>query len=570
MQNITEDQINSVKQWTVRPVVDSIRVELGALSAVHQLPSSPLCRRILKPTQTISEISLPKQAFTFKGCTRLNEHQENICLRTYQRVVDDLKPSITLIQGPPGTGKSKVISELCLQTLYGNAAKTLDRKILICTHSNTAVDHIVGLLGGVVRVMSHDRFNLLRFGLHEKMSNYSRPFSLEAHFDKAKKLKLERLTPENVEILKKQHMDLKADILQLKQKANLTGTYLQQQLQQKERQLRLISDQLNPPLTPREELEISQTCVAKANIICTTLSSCVKLANYVDFFDICIIDEATQCTEPWTLLPMRFGLTHLVLVGDTQQLPAVVLSKKAIDFGLSNSMFDRIQRSLQQQLDKPGGNQFVHTKLFKLSMQYRMHPEICRWPNKYFYEDQLVNADATARFASAVIPYCVINLRYTQDNSGAQNKSISNDEEARFVAKLLTEMDKHLPTKRYSYGIISPYQSQCFALSQVIPSHMNLTPLTVDAYQGLEKDVIIISNARTRGCGFLTNYQRLNVALTRPKRCLVICGNFDDLKASVQNELFYYLFFNFYLPPISVCGHVAPLTRRRSQPESLL
>jgi len=99
---------------------------------------------------------------------------------------------------------------------------------------------------------------------------------------------------------------------------------------------------------------------------------------------------------------------------------------------------------------------------------------------------------------------------------------------------------------------------------------MNLTPLTVDAYQGLEKDVIIISNARTRGCGFLTNYQRLNVALTRPKRCLVICGNFDDLKASVQNEIFYYLFFNFYLPPISVCGHVAPLTRRRSQPESLL
>ncbi|XP_016965727.1 uncharacterized protein LOC108034952 [Drosophila biarmipes] len=531
IQNITEEQINSVKQWNARPVVDSIRVELGALSAVHQLPTSPLCRRILRPTQTSNEVSLPKQSFIFKGRMKMNEHQKNICLRTYLRVIDDLEPSITLIQGPPGTGKSRVISELCLQTLYGNAAKMLDRKILICAHSNTAIDHIVCLLGMVERIMSHHRFSLLRFGLHEKMSNFSRPYSLEAHFERAKKKKLERLTPENAEILKKQHMDLKAEILLLKQKANLTSTYLQQQLQQKERQLQLISEQLNPPLTHREESDISHACVTQANIICTTLSSCVKLANYVDFFDLCIIDEATQCTEPWTLLPMRFGLTHLVLVGDTQQLPAVVLCKKAIDFGLSNSMFDRIQRSLQQQLDKPGGNQFVHTKIFKLSMQYRMHPEICRWPNKYFYENQLVNAEINSRFATALIPYCVINLRYTQDISGVQNKSISNDEEARFVAKLLTEMDKHLPTKRYSYGIISPYQSQCFALSQVIPRHMNLTPLTVDAYQGLEKDVIIISNARTRGCGFLTNYQRLNVALTRPKRCLVICGNFDDLKS---------------------------------------
>ncbi|KAH8361625.1 hypothetical protein KR084_010673 [Drosophila pseudotakahashii] len=530
-ESIIEERLKDLKLITARPVVDSLRVELGALSAVHQLHSSPLWRRIMKPTQTIIEVALPKQPFTFKGFSKLNDHQESIVMRTYQRVIEDVEPSLTLIQGPPGTGKSKVISELCLQTLYGNAAKMLDRKILICAHSNTAVDHIVRLLSVALRAMSHDRFHLMRFGMHERMSVYSRPFSLEAHFNKARELKMQRLSSENSIILKKQLDDLKADIHQLKQKPNLASTYLQQQLQQKERQLQLISNQLNPPLTQREEFDIAQICVTQANIICTTLSSCVKLANYVDFFDLCIIDEATQCTEPWTLLPMRFGLSHLVMVGDTQQLPAVVLSRKAIDYGLSNSMFDRVQQSLKKQLDKPGGNQFVHTKIFKLSMQYRMHPDICRWPNKYFYEDQLVNSECTARFASPLIPYCVINLRYTQENSGAQNRSISNDEEALFVAKLLTEMDKHMSSKRYSYGIISPYQNQCYALAQVIPSHMNLTPLTVDSYQGLEKDVIIISNARTRGCGFLTNYQRLNVALTRPKRCLVICGNFDDLKS---------------------------------------
>ncbi|KAH8261890.1 hypothetical protein KR038_001961 [Drosophila bunnanda] len=196
-------------------------------------------------------------------------------------------------------------------------------------------------------------------------------------------------------------------------------------------------------------------------------------------------------------------------------------------------MFDRIQKSLVKHLnlDEPGGNQLVHTKLFKLSMQYRMHPEICRWPNKYFYEDQLVSADITAK-SSPLIPYCVVNLSYTRDTCGTSgNRSISNDEEARFVAQLLAEMDKHMSSKHYSYGLISPYSNQCHALSQVIPSHMNVTPQTVDSYQGLEKDVIIISTARTRGCGFLANYQRLNVALTRPKRCLIICGNFDNLQS---------------------------------------
>ncbi|KAH8379148.1 hypothetical protein KR009_003290 [Drosophila setifemur] len=528
-QDIPMEKINSLKHLTARPVVDSLRVELGALSAVHQLSRSPLCRRVLKPTEAVQVNSLPKEAFAYKGYSSLNEHQEDICLRIYQRVVDDANPSVTLIQGPPGTGKSMVISNLSLQCMYGKAAQLLDRKILICSHSNTAVDHIVGALSAVHRVMTRSHFMMLRFGLYDKMSMQSRHFSLEAHFRRAKEEKLKRLSVENIEVLKKQQADLKAEIQKLLEKPNLKSTYLQQQLHHKEKQLQLISDQLNPPLTQREEFDIAKMCVGRAHIVCTTLSSCVKLANYVDFFDLCIIDEATQCTEPWTLLPMRFGLRHLVLVGDTQQLPAVVLSQKAIDFGLANSMFDRIQRSLQKHLDQPVGHQLVHTKLFKLSKQYRMHPEICRWPNKYFYEDQLVNSGCTVR-VSPIIPYCVINLSYTRDNSGTGNKSISNNEEAHFVAQLLTEMDKHMPSTRYSYGLISPYNNQCYALSQVIPSNMKLTPLTVDAFQGLEKDVIIISNARTRGCGFLTNYQRLNVALTRPKRCLVICGNFDDLQ----------------------------------------
>lgn len=68
---------------------------------------------------------------------------------------------------------------------------------------------------------------------------------------------------------------------------------------------------------------------------------------------------------------------------------------------------------------------------------------------------------------------------------------------------------------------------------------------TIDSYQGLEKDVIVISNARTNGIGFLANPQRLNVALTRPKKCLILCGNFKNLEVLYIHT--YLIFFCPYL-----------------------
>ncbi|XP_030572366.1 uncharacterized protein LOC115771005 [Drosophila novamexicana] len=530
-ENISIDMLSSCKTLTVRPVVDNIRVEMGAFNAIYLLGRSPLFQRILQPSENVlSYDNRLLQPAAYKGFKRLNNHQMDICQRTWSRLIDDSTPSITLIQGPPGTGKSVVISNLTLQCMYGSSNHTLDRKILICAHSNAAVDNITLYLKRARQAMSHSQFELVRFGFFEKMDPNVRDVSLDAYLGKKLAEKRKRLSAEHIEALTMQQQQLEMEIAELK-KLPTQINYMQQQLNSKERQLRLIIEQLKPPLTPREEHEFSMSCLQRANIVCTTLSSCVKLAAFIDYFDACIIDEATQCTEPWTLLPLRFGVRGLVLVGDTQQLPATVLSQKAIDFGLGNSMFDRIQRNLKQQLEKPRGNHFVHTKVFKLSMQYRMHPEICRWPNSYFYDNQLVNATCTERLISPLIPYCVINLSYTRDTNDASSRSISNDEEARFVAKLLIEMDKLMPAKHFSYGLITPYSNHCYTLSQVIPGHMKIIPQTVDAYQGQERDVVILSNARTRGVGFLTNYQRLNVAITRPQRCLVICGNFDDLQS---------------------------------------
>ncbi|XP_034658734.1 probable helicase senataxin isoform X2 [Drosophila subobscura] len=531
---ISLETFNGIKLLTARPVVDSLRVDLGALRAVDQLARSPLHRRIIKPTEMLKNASIPSYGtpFVFKGFAKLNPHQELVCASTYQRVIDDSKPSITLIQGPPGTGKSMIIANISFQCLYGKAAIKKDRKILICAHSNTAVDSIVSRLHQVRENFSEkDRFEMLRYGLHEKMSSLSRHYSLEHKYQCVRNHRRDLISAGNRAILKQCYIELKAEVNKLRN-THLNGTWLFDQYQDKVRKLQIYEEKLNPRLTLREEFDIAATHIKAANIVCTTLSSCVKLSSYINYFDVCLIDEATQCTEPWTLLPMRFGIPHLVLVGDTQQLPAVVLSQRAVEFGLARSMFDRIQRSLErQQADDPFGHLSVHTKLFKLTTQYRMHPEICKWPNRYFYDAQLVNeVGLEGKLATPLIPYAIINLGYTRDTSDPKTRSISNEEEARFVAKLLAEMEKHLPSRRYGYGLISPYSSQCYALSQVLPSHMRLPPpLTVDAYQGTESDVVVISNARTQGSGFLSNYQRLNVAVTRPKRCLIICGNFRDL-----------------------------------------
>ncbi|XP_033242162.1 uncharacterized protein LOC108151749 isoform X2 [Drosophila miranda] len=533
---ISLETFEGIKLLTARPVVDSLRVELGVLQAVDQLSRSPLHRKIIKPAEMLKNAHIPSYGtpFVFKGFAKLNPHQEDVCSSTYQRVIDDVKPSITLIQGPPGTGKSMVIANISFQCLYGKAVIKRDRKILICAHSNTAVDSIVYRLHNVRENFNEkDRFHMLRYGLYEKMNTLSRQYSLENKYQSARAHKRDRLTPENRAILKERHLALQVE-LNLMKIRNLDGTWLFDRYQEMTKQLLDWEEQLNPRLTHREEYDIAHSLIKEANIVCTTLSSCVKLGSFINYFDICLIDEATQCTEPWTLLPMRFGIPHLVLVGDTQQLPAVVLSQKAVDFGLSKSMFDRIQRSLEKQQGvQPNGHLSVHTKLFSLTTQYRMHPEICKWPNRYFYEDRLVNGQGLDMFLdSPLIPYSVINLGFTSDTSDPKTRSIRNEEEARFVAKLLAEMENHLPSKVYLYGLISPYSSQCHTLSQVIPSHMKIMPPhTVDAYQGMESDVVVISNARTRGTGFLSNYQRLNVAVTRPRRCLIICGNFNDLQS---------------------------------------
>uniref|UniRef100_A0A0K8U466 Putative ATP-dependent helicase C29A10.10c n=1 Tax=Bactrocera latifrons TaxID=174628 RepID=A0A0K8U466_BACLA len=532
---------------TVRPMVDIVRVEFGAFNAVYQLEQSPLLKQILDPMELCKIKPYPKCNTQYNGCDELNHRQKHVLLRTYRHATEPT-PNITLIQGPPGTGKSCVIANLVHQLLYGNEVRILDQKVLVCAQSNAAVDVIAEKLFDMSQTKSPDKmFRLIRFGLLERINPKVRHATLPKIIERNQIRKL-KATCKNLQIdhkvdikeyLRNEILQIEADIEHMKMN-NVKNTVQEEVLLEKQRQIQLMRNIVNGVLRPEDENSLYNWHLKHANVVCTTLSSCVKLSKYVNYFDACIIDEATQCTEPWTLMPLKFGINTLVLVGDTQQLPATVLSKKASDFGLGTSLFTRIQRCIESvtlktvaNADKGKNVSSLESTdiIFSLQTQYRMHPEICKWPNSYFYKNELIDDAKTHQFKTPLKPFSVLNLTYTQ-NDNCHRGQIANELEAQFVARLVKTLDGYIPMKYNTYGVITPYAQQRVALEKALRTagYSNVMVNTIDSYQGMERDVIIISNARTTGIGFLANYQRLNVALTRPKKCLILCGNFKNLE----------------------------------------
>lgn len=238
-----------------------------------------------------------------------------------------------------------------------------------------------------------------------------------------------------------------------------------------------------------------------------------------------MVDEATQCTEPSTLLPLQLGVRAMVLVGDTRQLPGTVLSPSAARLGLKTSLFERIQGAFTDPDACP---------VFRLCRQYRMNAEICSWPNRYFYGGRLISDPITDRMATyfPLLPYTIFSLGYRHDEQRLPQHQLYNASEAEFVVRLVGMIEHCIGHKNYSVGILTPYARQKSELSDLLRETRlkNLTIETIDAYQGQERDIVIVSNTRSQGIGFLGMSERLNVALTRAKRCLIMCGNFGSLQ----------------------------------------
>ncbi|OCF41250.1 ATP-dependent helicase [Kwoniella heveanensis CBS 569] len=393
-----------------------------------------------------------------------------------------LQKPLSLIQGPPGTGKTVTSASI----VY-HLAKMNPGQVLVCAPSNVAVDHLcekihqTGLK--VVRLAAKSRealdSNVAFLSLHSQVAN----------------------------------ADTHPELQKLIQLRNDQGELSQ-------------SDE-------RKYKSLVRACekdiLNAADVICTT---CVgagdpRLAKFK--FRTVLIDEATQSAEPECMIPLVMGCKQAVLVGDHQQLGPVIMNKKAARAGLSQSLFERLV--------------ILGNRPIRLQVQYRMHPCLSEFPSNMFYEGTLQNGvTAPERLRKNVdFPWPVSDTpMFFHQNLGTEEISSSgtsflNRTEASNVEKMVTKFFKSgvLPSQ---IGVITPYEGQRSYVASYMQLHGALKKdlykevevASVDAFQGREKDYIILSCVRSnehQGIGFLNDPRRLNVALTRAKYGVVILGN---------------------------------------------
>ncbi|VEV58786.1 conserved Plasmodium protein, unknown function [Plasmodium vinckei vinckei] len=249
--------------------------------------------------------------------------------------------------------------------------------------------------------------------------------------------------------------------------------------------------------------------VLESDVIFSTLSgSASPILENIEF-EYLIIDEACQCVELSCLIPFRLKVKSIIMVGDPKQLPATVFSEDCKKYGYSRSLFERLL--------------LCKIPSVLLNVQYRMRPEICYFPNKYFYNGLIKNDESLMNkplfylhYLNILGCYKFINIQGIE--SITHHKSYINYAEAYFIFRLIVHIQNMMENKDNAspiprcyklsinfnlkdIGIICPYQSQVHLIRKLFENNFpdNEYPevSTVDAFQGREKNIIIFSCVRS-------------------------------------------------------------------------
>jgi hypothetical protein len=243
-------------------------------------------------------------------------------------------------------------------------------------------------------------------------------------------------------------------------------------------------------------------------------------------FPILILDESSQCLEPLALLPLsRFASQKLIAVGDPLQLPPTLVGASSND-----NHNDSLEKTLFIRLSNVG---FTPTML---RTQYRCHPRISTIPNQMFYDNVLmdgVDEESRSPLIPDMPPVMVIDVPNGKEQTGSDGSSY-NEEEIKATTHLVKMLLASGATVE-QIGIIALYRSQSFKLRlALVTEGMKAVKVsTVDAFQGGEREIILLTCCRTSSnLSFIENKKRLNVALTRARRHLLIVCCKNALNAS--------------------------------------
>jgi predicted DNA helicase len=263
-----------------------------------------------------------------------------------------------------------------------------------------------------------------------------------------------------------------------------------------------------------------------ATVLCATLTGLDSTILGQRTFDLAVIDEAAQCTEPVCWLPLL--RSHcLVLAGDHCQLPPTILSQEAAEQGFGISLMERLVGYYGPLVTR------------RLNVQYRMHQAIMDFSSQEFYDASLEAHVSVHAHLLCDLPGIVANpLTQTPvqfiDTAGAgydeqsepNGKSRRNTKEADLVAQKVQGL-LGAGVSAEAIAVIAPYAAQVRLLREKLPIP-GLEIDSVDGFQGREKEAVVLSMVRSNPqgeVGFLADIRRMNVALTRARRKLLVIGD---------------------------------------------
>ena len=442
---------------------------------------------------------------------RLNEVQ-NQAMRQALAAQD-----LMIVHGPPGTGKTTTFVETITQVVKR------EKQVLVCAPSNAAVDLLCQRLDAA-------GLFVVRFGHPARVSDELSALTIDSRIaDHTSYADLKAVRKKSEEFRRMAH----------KYKRNFGKAEREQRklLFQEAGRLRDEADQL--------EHYITEDLYAKAQVIaCTLIGSAGRMLAGMQFRTV-FIDEAAQALEGACWVPIAKA-QRVIMAGDHFQLPPTIKSLEAAKAGLETTLFEKaIQRNSADVM---------------LEVQYRMNQQIMQFSGDYFYKGRLTAHDSVKdhRLSADEEPLCFIDTAgcaYEEQQEKESLSTYNKDEAALLMRHLHSFVEARgveaMQEEGIRLAIISPYKAQVRYLSELLAADELLRSLgkklsinTIDSFQGQEKDIIYISLVRSNSngeIGFLKDIRRMNVAITRARKKLVIIGD----SATVGSHPFYSAFIDY-------------------------
>ena len=412
---------------------------------------------------------------------------------------------VAIVHGPPGTGKTTTLVR-AIELL----ARQYNEKLLVVAPSNTAVDLLSEQL-------STAGLKVLRIGNPAKISENLLQLTLDnqiAEHPYAKESKR----------LKKQAAEYK----------NMAHKYKRNFGAAERDQRKALFDEAHKLMKEvgKTEQFIIDDLVAKAQVITATLVGANHYTIKNLSYDTVVIDEAGQALEPASWIPV-LKAKKVVFAGDHLQLSPTIKSATAAKNGLGLTLMEKCVA-------------YYPEAVTLLDEQYRMNEAIMGFSSQKFYNNSL---KAHASVAQRTLftgdnPLLFIDTAGCGFEEKPEGTSVVNPEEASFLftylSTLVAQLEQHYNKDNFpSVAVISPYsqqvrllKEQMLATPDVALYQNKISVNTIDSFQGQERDIVLISMARCNNegvIGFLTDIRRMNVAMTRAKKKLVIIGDSGTL-----------------------------------------